>query len=255
MFDYPDLFKLAADTLRDLGFFHEALRFYKPIKQISEYADASYLLDMALCYRAAGLNAEALNCYQTIIDRDQDIMEAQLQMTILCQQLRIPGKANERTWKPSSAAGVGSMESRELSIPKATIGDPTSNSSLFTAVAPQISRRIANGPLFKNAVKKKINEENTLLRYFRMQKFLDNARMGDVNARTQWMMAAKSLIEDFQSERIFFPSDKSIKFCGFSKEARKKSSRPRVDRAINEAEKNGELSSPFLLHSRFQSDE
>ncbi|KAF2667206.1 TPR-like protein [Microthyrium microscopicum] len=50
--NYADLFMDAASTLKEAGLYQEALRFYEPLRVISESLKASYLFDLATCYEA-----------------------------------------------------------------------------------------------------------------------------------------------------------------------------------------------------------
>ena len=58
--------------------FTDALRFLKAIHRVSEGLDVQLLMNLASCYRAVGLEAEARDCYETVVAGDPDFTEARV---------------------------------------------------------------------------------------------------------------------------------------------------------------------------------
>ena len=67
--------------------------------------------------------------------------------------------------------------------------------------------------------------------FSRLQEFNARSREGDTESRREWMSAAQTLIQDFRSNSIFYPTDKYMKFYGYTSEARAVSSATKSTRA------------------------
>lgn len=90
-------------------------------------------------------------------------------------------------------------------------------------IAPRLRRRLTKTAVLDREIEEKIKNDNSSILFKRMQTLIGEARTEGIESRSQWMESAKLLIEDFQSEKVFFPSERFMRFYGFSKEARKKS--------------------------------
>ena len=52
--------------------YHEALRFYEPLQQVAEFADASHFDAMGTCYQALELYNEAEDCYKIVVENESE---------------------------------------------------------------------------------------------------------------------------------------------------------------------------------------
>ena len=222
VFDYPDLFREAADALRIKCYYHESLSYYEPLQHVQGYADAGYFTDMAACYRAIGMRTEAKDCYQAIVDHNNCNIEAKLHLARLYEELGMPERAGphvrdvlfvaSRDWKRSGNEGalkqIGSVSA--------------SGSSSFTStmLMPCPPRQITRPRALEKELREQAHTENTFALYLRVQELIKEARNGNVEFKIQWKVAAKSLIQDFKSNRAFYPYDKNMKFLGYSNQAR-----------------------------------
>ena len=67
--------------------------------------------------------------------------------------------------------------------------------------------------------------------FSRLQEFNARSREGHTDSRREWMSAAQTLVQDFRSNSIFYPTDRYMKFYGYTSEARALSSATKSTRA------------------------
>ncbi|KAL8879831.1 MAG: hypothetical protein Q9198_002637 [Flavoplaca austrocitrina] len=194
LYDYPDLFREAADALRDTGLYHEALRYYEPLQKISDIVDTSYYIDMAACYKAIGFETQAWDCYHIIARLESD----QANEPTMLSNLEIDRLDENR------AATATSLEEYATSRTPAT---------LAMLVSHQSKQRTRPPDLYKG-LRAKLKEETAQALYGRTQELLGRVREDDPQAITQWMANSQKLVEDFQAHRGFFPSDKGLRVYG-----------------------------------------
>ena len=224
LYDYPDLFREAASALRVKSYFHEALRYYEPVQQISEYADAAYFMEMASCYKAVGLRIEAEDCYKIVIDSDKGNPEARRRLLEMCK---------ESGTSPNGAAGidevvlgrqhkagkgVGRKDAKQQNRGKATPSRAT------TLLAPRLVPRSAKRVSLE---REQAQEEDVNALFLRRGTLTEQARNGDESSKTEWMAITKTLIQRFKDNKIFYPFDKHHRFYGYSREARSLAARPK----------------------------
>lgn len=192
---------------------------------------------MAFCYRAIGQSAEARECYQTIIQSDEASVEARLQALRTCEELsmldgleinREEISAFNETAKPRRPRRIGA--SKKIG---ATHG---SSSSAIVMIAPRLARRPGSDIVLERTIRDKAKADETYTLFLRMISMRKVVQDGDQAQKSQWMLAAKTLIQDFQSERLFFPLEKYVRFYGYSKEARRKSLNTKAVQAQQEAD-------------------
>lgn len=173
---------------------------------------------MAACYRAVGQHKRAISCYQNIIDSNNSSEDAELQLAILCEELGI-----DRASVTGAALDVGKTPYPKQ-IGNVEAPDDDLNLQTFAMITPRISRPPAKDiRVSQKSIREQEKTEDAQTLFLRMQKIKETAREDDLGHKFQWMLAAKTLIQDFQSEKLFFPYDRYVKFFGYSKEARKKS--------------------------------
>lgn len=178
----------------------------------------SFLVNMASCYRAVGRNELAVSCYQNIIESNNGNEDAELQLAVLCEELGI-----DRASVPKKAKDVGrGRDPNKTSTAEAPDDDPNLRS--FAMITPRISRPPAKDiRASQKSIREQAKAEDAHTLFLRMRKVKETAQEGDLGHKFQWMLAAKTLIQDFQSEKLFFPYDRYVRFYGYSREARKKS--------------------------------
>ena len=237
LFDYPDLFREAADVLRLTGHHNESLRFYEPLQQLSDYTDASFFMDMAECYKALGLNTEAEDCYQTVIHNDNDNIEARVQLAKMYEELGISERAVVYV-KEVIALGRAEVvskpqkRSRRPKFAGATVAEPSAPTAISSG--PICQQFIDSAGQTEEGEKKKA--ENFHVIYSQMQGLMPGLRTGEEQATTEWMKLANILIQDFRSNKVFYPPIKYMRFFGYSKEARTKALKSKASQAIEEME-------------------
>lgn len=205
--DYPDLFRDAADALRDASLYSDALRFYEPLQQVPHFANASYFANMALCYQAVGEAIKAEEFYRlflsqrssTLVDEarpDDDKMDI-ANCVIL---------AEHQSGNDSKSAVLGALNSaktRRPPLPLAMLVPPPSKQSLKRQQLDKQSQAERHGETLRTL-------------YRRTQELLDRARAGNAEALVQWMAAVQELADDFRSHRRFYPHDRGPPVYGRS---------------------------------------
>lgn len=198
--------------------------------------DTSYISGLAFCYRALGLNTEGMDCYETAINGDDTSTDAQLQMAETNEEFSSAGKA-DRNGKGSLFDDALKLElSSRVVTPKRLSMASASDSAPFSMIVPRLARRPIKDIALEKSVREQTKAEDAYTLLLQMKRITETAQNGDLARNFQWMLAAKTLIQDFQSERLFFPFDKYVKFYGYSKEARKKALNTKAVQALQEAE-------------------
>lgn len=228
------MFRDAADALRGAGFYQAALRYYEPLQQVSGYADISYYVDLAFCYKSVGHNAEAEACYSSIMELERERSSTRIRLSPDASEVAVVGgtafDVMDRTPAPyqpfPSSEGIG-LE----------ISSPTSTSRTAALSAMLIPRPSKLSSKRRNADKRfqmQLREEKTRTLYGRTQELLEKARSGDVEVLPQWMTAAQELVDDFRSHRGFYPFHRSLKTYEQSKLSVIESLKYRVDQAMQD---------------------
>lgn len=225
LFDYTDLFREAADALRAAGQHNEALRYYEPLQEVEDYVDSSYLSDLAFCYREAGFRDEAEECYQSIVDRGDDDIGVRLQLITMCKE----HGASERS-RSSRGVDAAVNQSSWPATMLASRSKPTSKASVQE-----------RGKRLREQQQREQERDSILYSHFlRLERSTKNARFGDAHARAEWTAAAKYLIQDFRSNSIFYPTDKYMRFLGYSSEARARSAAMKPSQKTSDTSPNNE---------------
>lgn len=220
-----------------MGNHNESLRFYEPLQQLSDYTDASFFMDMAECYKALGLSAETEDCYQTVIHNDNTNIEARVQLAKIYEELGMSERAvvyiNEVI--AMGREEVASKASKKSRRPKAT-GSTVQEHLASTTIASELVRQQPHSSTSLTEEREKVEAESFHMLYSQLEALSEGLRLGDEQATTGWMKLAGILIQDFRSNRVFFPFDRSVRFFGYSKEARAKALKPKANQAVEEME-------------------
>lgn len=186
----------------------------------------------------------AISCYQNIIDSNNGNEDAELQLVVLCEELGIDRASVTRNAKDVCKSRDPS-QTRPAEAP-----DDDPNIRSFAMITPRISRPPAKDiRASQKSIREQAKAEDAHTLFLRMKKVKETAQEGDLGHKFQWMLAAKTLIQDFQSEKLFFPYDRYMRFYGYSREARKRSLNMRS------ADIAAEASTRRLVPSSGKSDE
>ncbi|KAL9579876.1 MAG: hypothetical protein Q9212_004837 [Teloschistes hypoglaucus] len=199
LYDFPDLFRDAADALRDAGLYREALDFYRPLQNMPDFADSSYHANMALCFQAVGSSVEAEECYRRFLSQRS---KTQVDET--------GSKGESLDGRDCSILAVSRPESISNTAVLGTLVDGrlSGKSMPLAMLIPPPSRRPLKYREPDKLFQAKQHGENMRTLYRRTQELLSRARAGDAEALVQWMAAAHELVDDFGSHRGFYPHDR-----------------------------------------------
>lgn len=198
--------------------------------------DTSYIAGLACCYRAIGLSTEAVDCYAAVNNSDETRTDAQLQTVIIHEELIISDRAGANGKGLVFDDVLKAKRPGKVVIPKPLSITSASDSAPFSMIVPRLARRPIKDIVLEKSMKGQMKTEDACTLLLQMQKIKETAQNGDLGHQFQWMLAAKTLIQDFQSERLFFPFDKYVRFYGYSKEARKKALNSKAVQALQAAE-------------------
>lgn len=237
LYDYGDLFREVADALKEVGLLEDALRYYTPIQQTTEYADISYFMAMGDCFMQLGNIEEAENCYLTVADYDTRNIESRAQLAKLYESI---GMTEQALKYVNEAVLLGRQETRthrrrkdtrleQLALEFRTETDPELP-GLRIAVPPERAEGLAPTltTTSANATRRKVQEaeeERTELVQFLYGKLLDihpRVKEGNAEAIEDWLDIADALLREFRSNKVFYPFQRNIVFLGYSREAQRK---------------------------------
>lgn len=155
------------------------------------------------------MTAEAEECYQTIINHDEDNVDARLQMARLYEELGVSKRTVAMT---PDTLNRGTSQKKISAV-------TTMKSGYSPMLAPRPPRQNIKPRALEKQIRKRAHEENAHALYLRVQDLTELARRGNPEPKAQWMTAARILVQDFKSSRIFFPYEKHMKFSGYSKQS------------------------------------
>ncbi|KAL2007860.1 hypothetical protein VTN00DRAFT_7842 [Thermoascus crustaceus] len=252
LYDYGDLFREAADALKEVGLFEDALRFYEPLQQTDEYADVSFFMAMGECSINAGKLEEAENCYLTVAEHDTKNVEARVRLAKLYETIGMTEQAfkyvNEavllgrqetrrsrrrrkdarleqlaREFQTTEIGGEG-VAPRPIAPKPLPPGAPAT--TLMTSSAAR--RRVEQAELEEEGL------EHIEYLYSKMMELRPKMREGDALATEDWLDIADALLRDFRSNRVFYPLQRNMVFLGYSREAQRKAGKYRNKTLMDE---------------------
>lgn len=267
VFDFGDLFREAADALKEAKLYESALRFYVPLQQIQEHADISLFMAMGDCFIECGETEEAENCYLTVSDNDEQDMEVRVKLVRLYENIGMAEQAykyvNEAVllgrresstrkrretragrlarelrlaradgrdpdWRAASTAPSSSPPLEESDEPGQATETPPMTSLTFPASTPGARRR--------KQTKEPEEERGDSIQYLysELVKLQPKMREGDEESTEDWLDIADALVRDFRSNRVFFPMQRHMTFLGYSREAQKKTGQLKTTTFLDE---------------------
>ncbi|KAL6715712.1 transcription factor TFIIIC subunit tfc4 [Lecanora helva] len=233
MYDYADLFREAGNALRRSEFYQEALRYYEPLRQVSDCVDTLYLSELASCYRALGLKKEAEECYDQINNANVRNDEA-------------PGHSIGNCYSSTLTRLGYANNAHEPQRLKRRTGGRAAASARRRRPSCLTDTLILPAPLPKRQTTKNSTEDSGLAEeddirslFYQRQSITENLRKGDRDCKGDWMIVTKKLLDNFRNNKVFYSVDKHHKFYGYSKEARAMSARPKHELdAMNQMSKS-----------------
>lgn len=244
IFDYGDLFREVADALKEVGMLEEALRFYEPIQQTSDYADVGFFLAMAECCMQLGKVEDAESCYLTVADHDSSNIESRAQLAKLYDSLGMPDQAYKYV---NEAVLLSRQETRIRRRRKDARLEQLA--AEFRRIEPVALRPLAPKPVpvdvWTGATPVEIEpvkrgeaargEDITFL-YAMMQQLEPKVKDGNVEATEDWLDIADALLREFRSNRIFYPMARTTEFQGYSTQAQRRANSSKNSAFLNEME-------------------
>ncbi|KAK2734615.1 transcription factor TFIIIC subunit tfc4 [Onygenales sp. PD_40] len=265
LYDYGDLFREAADALKEAKLYQDALSYYIPLQKTHDYADTSLFMSMAECYMACENDEAAENCYLTVVEYDENNIEARAKLAkfyeklgMVEQALKYVNEAMELGRQESMPKRKRRFGSRAVQLAKefrsteegghamatyeGAIGvdqdefgpTPTAavSGGLMTSAAPASKKR-------KQAKETRVQDigiDHIKYLYSKLLEIQPAMRDGEEDATEDWLDIADALLRDFRSNRVFFPLQKRMVFLGYSREAQRKAGQLKSTTIMDEVE-------------------
>ncbi|OAX83651.1 hypothetical protein ACJ72_01982 [Emergomyces africanus] len=262
LYDFGDLFREAGDALKDAKLYQDAILFYVPLQKTREYADTSLFMSMAECYMACENDEAAENCYLTVVEYDENNIEARAKLAkfyeklgMIDQALKYVNEAIELGRRESMPRRRRKFGSRALQLARefrsteaegaamATYegpigaeneawGSPThagASGGLMTSTAPISKKR-------RQAKEEYVGTDHIRYLYSKLVDLERAMREGQEDATEDWLDIADALLRDFRSNRVFFPMQRHMMFLGYSREAQRKAGRLKSTTIMDEVE-------------------
>ncbi|KAL4916025.1 hypothetical protein BDW62DRAFT_110377 [Aspergillus aurantiobrunneus] len=218
LYDFGDLFREAADALKEAEMFEEALRFYRPV-QHTEHADVSFFMAMGDCCKSLGELEDAENCYLTVAEHDTKNIESRVQLAKLYESI---GMTEQALKYVNDAVLLGRQETRSHRRRKDTRLEELAKEfkSVDLAAEPQTlgepSGPFAAGPTALLGEGEPERTENIQFLYSKLLQLEPKLQAGDIEATEDWLDIADALLREFRSNRAFYPLQRSTVFAGYA---------------------------------------
>ncbi|KAL4806915.1 hypothetical protein BDV18DRAFT_121499 [Aspergillus unguis] len=216
IYDFGDLFREAADALKEAEMFEDALRFYKPIQQ-TEYADVSFFMAMGDCCRFMNELEDAENCYLTVAEYDAGNIESRVQLAKLYESI---GMSEQALKYVNDAVLLGRQETRINRRRKDTRLEELAREfkSVDLAAEPE-SDQSSTAILGSKGETEKT--ENIQFLFKKLQQLESKLQEGDADATEDWLDIADALLREFRSNRAFYPVQRTAAFLGYANKSGK----------------------------------
>ena len=218
--------------------YSEALTYYEPLQEGNDAVDGSYFCDMAFCYWKSGLRSEAEDCYQTAVESGDTTMNLQSHLAEMCKEIGTSERSTRLLKSLSSAKNAGLERAESVSGPEQDGGVLRSGPTLSSMLAQREKRQFSKPSALERQRREHEQEQLEQERdgriagqFLRLQQSNASSRKGDVDSRLKWMSAAQILIQDFRSNSIFYPTERHMKFFGYTSEARAMSNTSKATQA------------------------
>ncbi|KAJ8608958.1 hypothetical protein MRB53_039397 [Persea americana] len=229
---------LEVSAYKGMAFAHKALgdedasvNYFERVLEVdSDDADAH--IELARVLEARGDSIEAYKHVSEVIRLGKSDSARQAKLSLQRPKDFAPDQPDDDYMPPaeSDVASDASSESEGEDEDEDYEGDEGGQGgrSLSPIVNP-IRKRPATGrrPGLSRAKEtkaesKKLRREELLAAHDKLLAIAPAMRSGDKPARATWMSLAQSLVDTFRKKKIFFPSDKYVRFLGYGTEARRR---------------------------------
>ncbi|KAL4884513.1 hypothetical protein BJY04DRAFT_225696 [Aspergillus karnatakaensis] len=220
--DYGDLFREAADALKDADLLEEALRFYKPIQETNEYADAGFYMAMGDCCRLLGDLDGAENCYRIVADNDPKHIQCRVQLAKLYEGI---GMAEQALKYVNEAVMLGRQETRSNRRRKDTRLEELAKEfrSVDMAAEPVDEPSTSRGAATTGVLGSDSDRtENIQFLYKKLLQLEPKLESDDADGIEDWLDIADALLREFRANRVFYPTIRSMAFLGYTSKSGKK---------------------------------
>lgn len=247
IYDYGDLFREAADALKEAGLFEDALRYYTPLQLTDEYADASFFMAMGDCALYCGKASEAETCYLTVAEHDPTNVEVRVKLAKLYEENNMQEEALKYV---NQAVLLGRVETSRRRRRKDTRIEQLARefrtgaaAGALRTIAPRPPAEVPPATLTTSAAaRNRIAQEETeegrseQIRYLysKMMELRPAMREGNAEATEDWLDIADALLRDFRSNRVFYPLQRNMVFLGYSREAQRRAGKNRNKTLMDE---------------------
>ncbi|EGE83291.1 hypothetical protein, variant 2 [Blastomyces dermatitidis ER-3] len=263
LYDFGDLFREVGDALKDAKLYQDALQFYVPLQRTREYADTSLFMSMAECYIACENDEAAENCYLTVVEYDENDIEARAKLAkfyenlgLIEQALKYVNEAIELGRQESMPRRRRRFGSRALQLAREFRSTESGGAVMATyegpigaenegwrspTPSPSVSGGLMTSTVPLSKKRRQAKEEYVSTDHIRYlySKLLDleaAMREGHEDATEDWLDIADALLRDFRSNRVFFPMQRHMMFLGYSREAQRKAGRLKSTTIMDEVE-------------------
>lgn len=173
-------------------------------------------MEVAACYRLLGLVSKAEECYKAILDLDECCTEARIALWNLDSNLRGQGMQVSGSKTNLSGTKPGNMSSKRGANRNGRLFSNLERSTYFQGLGDS-NRRDQFGRLDSLDAAVRNTEVSTL---FSRRRHLRSAFENTTSNTDAWFEATRLLLQVFCDNRVFFPSERSTRFYGYSREAR-----------------------------------
>ncbi|KAK4146202.1 uncharacterized protein C8A04DRAFT_10058 [Dichotomopilus funicola] len=225
--DFPDCLKDIAVVLLDRGRADDAIRYLDLYRNIAaDTGEAALDADFSVCqgryHMARGEKAAAEECFIAAIEDDEDHIEARVQLANMYEGEEMQEGREEAFLLVREAMNLEARRGDGTGRRRGPYGPRKPREGKPRPRKPRDPNRKSN-----YVPRRLINEEKRRQQELEMtaeavknfdllREVQDSAFAGDEQAQTDWMKAAKHLIDDFRSYKQFYPWEKYIKFLGYA---------------------------------------
>ena len=189
---------------------------------------------MALCYWKTGRREKAEDTYgrAAAAESGDDSVDLQLHLTGMCKAIGPSDRSQKLIDELSPAKCPPSEKNKDSVLPTPSMLAPRAKGPSMKPSA--LERQRHEQEHVEQQHREKIGDQ-----FARMQEHNVRAREGDTESRQEWMSAAQTLIQDFRSNSIFYPTERYMKFFGYTSEARAVSSANKPTQATTTSKVHG----------------
>jgi general transcription factor 3C polypeptide 3 (transcription factor C subunit 4) len=223
--EYQLLYSDVAEYFMAKGSYQKAIYFFQQLKRVPELTSPSILINIAKCFQSQGLDFMTEDYFSRAIDIDEDNTEARLELAKMCETLGRDEQAfmyvNEVIAIKRNAQRIAPPPPKKAyrrrgGLPELS-PEPVESVIVFKKKARYRPRKSDQAEQLREEMAR-INELQAEHQIVRTE--LDSMRAGDVESVQRWMEAARNMIDDFRSFKLFYPWDKYARFLGYSKNSR-----------------------------------